>query len=164
MSRSRLLILALAAVTGPTPAAGQAPAASACCLVGISVSDVARSASWYRRELAFELVRPPTAMTADVSVAMLQRAGLRLELVQIKGARARRPAQADSAESASLRGLFKLGLQVPRLDPLLARLRAHGVPVTRPYADSAFGVRYAFLSDPDGNDIQLLEPLRPKKR
>jgi catechol 2,3-dioxygenase-like lactoylglutathione lyase family enzyme len=55
------------------------------------------------------------------------------------------------------RAPFMLNYRVDKLDPLLERLRAEGVPVDERREDSQYG-RFAWVTDPDGNRIELWEP------
>ena len=48
-------------------------------------------------------------------------------------------------------------LGVPDLDAAVARATAAGAKLMRPAAKSQEGLAYAFLTDPDGNQIELLK-------
>jgi predicted enzyme related to lactoylglutathione lyase len=48
-------------------------------------------------------------------------------------------------------------LGVPDLDAAIARATAAGAKLMRPAAKSQEGLAYAFLTDPDGNQIELLK-------
>ncbi len=47
-------------------------------------------------------------------------------------------------------------LSVPDMDAAIARATAAGAKLMRPAAKSGEGLSYAFLTDPDGNQIELL--------
>ena len=47
-------------------------------------------------------------------------------------------------------------LHVPDLDKALASVKANGGTQMRPAAKSAEGLSYAFVKDPDGNQIELV--------
>jgi len=47
-------------------------------------------------------------------------------------------------------------LEVPDMDAAIARATAAGAKLMRPVAKSGEGLSYAFLTDPDGNQIELL--------
>lgn len=55
------------------------------------------------------------------------------------------------------RAPFMLNYRVDKLDPLLERLRTEGVQVDERREDSEYG-RFAWVTDPDGNRIELWEP------
>lgn len=53
-------------------------------------------------------------------------------------------------------GMAALILEVPDMDKAIARATAAGAKLMRPVAKSGEGLSYAFLTDPDGNQIELL--------
>jgi len=61
-----------------------------------------------------------------------------------------RPANAPAGAMASLI------LQVPDLDAAIKSVVANGGTLMRPAAKSAEGLGYAFVKDPDGNQIELV--------
>jgi predicted enzyme related to lactoylglutathione lyase len=54
------------------------------------------------------------------------------------------------------RVLASLILGVPDLDSVIASAKANGGSLMRPPSKSAAGLSYAFIKDPDGNQIELL--------
>jgi predicted enzyme related to lactoylglutathione lyase len=54
-------------------------------------------------------------------------------------------------------GMAALILQVPDMDAAIKRAEAAGAKLMRPVAKTAEGLSYAFLTDPDGNQIELLK-------
>ena len=65
---------------------------------------------------------------------------------------ATRPKEAPSGAMASLI------LQVPNLDKAIESAKANGGTLMRPAAKTGEGLSYAFLKDPDGNQIELVMP------
>ncbi len=53
-------------------------------------------------------------------------------------------------------GMAALILEVPDMDKAIARATAAGAKLMRPVAKSGEGLSYAFLTDPDGNQVELL--------
>jgi predicted enzyme related to lactoylglutathione lyase len=53
-------------------------------------------------------------------------------------------------------GMAALILEVPDIDAAIARATAAGAKLMRPVARSGEGLSYAFLTDPDGNQVELL--------
>lgn len=53
-------------------------------------------------------------------------------------------------------GMAALILEVPDMDAAIARATAAGAKLMRPVAKTGEGLSYAFLTDPDGNQIELL--------
>jgi predicted enzyme related to lactoylglutathione lyase len=54
-------------------------------------------------------------------------------------------------------GIATLILQVPDMDAAIKRAEAAGAKLLRPVAKTAEGLSYAFLTDPDGNQVELLK-------
>ena len=52
--------------------------------------------------------------------------------------------------------MASLILEVPDMDAAIARATAAGARLMRPVAKSGEGLSYAFLTDPDGNQVELL--------
>jgi predicted enzyme related to lactoylglutathione lyase len=54
-------------------------------------------------------------------------------------------------------GIAILILQVPDMDAAIKRAEGAGAKLLRPVAKTAEGLSYAFLTDPEGNQIELLK-------
>jgi predicted enzyme related to lactoylglutathione lyase len=67
---------------------------------------------------------------------------------------------ATRAKDAPAGAMASLILGVPDLDGAIASVKANGGTLMRPPSKSAQGLSYAFVKDPDGNQIELL--LTPK--
>jgi predicted enzyme related to lactoylglutathione lyase len=57
---------------------------------------------------------------------------------------------------------FMLNYRVDNLDALLEDLKASGIEIDPHREDADYG-RFAWITDPDGNRIELWEPSKPKK-
>lgn len=126
--------------------------------VGINVRHLESAAGWYCR--AFGLVREfETRIDAiDLSLIMLRGPhGGRIELLHRPGATdgLRAP---DPAVAALTTGLGHLAMAVSDVDDTFARLLELGAaPVMRPRPSPEPGIRMAFVHDPEGNLIELVE-------
>ena len=58
---------------------------------------------------------------------------------------------------------FMLNYRVDNLDALLEDLKASGIEID-PHREAADYGRFAWITDPDGNRIELWEPSKPKKQ
>ena len=67
---------------------------------------------------------------------------------------------ATRQKDAPAGAMASLILQVPDLDKAIDSVKVNGGTLMRPPAISAQNLRYAFVKDPDGNQIELLMPLR----
>jgi predicted enzyme related to lactoylglutathione lyase len=63
---------------------------------------------------------------------------------------------ATRAKDAPAGAMASLILGVPDLDKAIASVKANGGTLMRPPAKSGEGLSYAFVKDPDGNQIELL--------
>ena len=131
-------------------------------LMAISVSHLDSTVTWYRSVLGFQVMRAPYAPVQGLRIAFLIRDDFRLELLEAAGSRARQRALPDTTRDISLQGFTKMAFQVPGVDALASRLRQRGVRfVFGPATDSTFRIRHFIVADPDGNLIQLVQPVRP---
>lgn len=126
--------------------------------VGISVADLQGAARWYCRAFGLSVEREFRVPGTDLSGAMLVHAsGYRIELLH-------RPAgvpglQPDSAlTAAGTRGYGHFCLCVDDVDAEYARvIEAGGMERMAPTAAPRPDARFAFLADPEGNLIELLD-------
>lgn len=63
---------------------------------------------------------------------------------------------ATRAKDAPAGAMASLILEVPDLDKAIESVKAHGGTLMRPPSKSGEGLSYAFVKDPDGNQIELL--------
>lgn len=122
--------------------------------IGIVVSDMAASVAFYRR---LGLAYPDEALTDDHAEVELA-GGVRLMLDSEEMVRSFEP---DWAASGAGRITLAVSLPTPAdVDALYADLAADGHGKTLPW-DAFWGQRYAAVTDPDGNTIDLYSPLPP---
>ena len=135
--------------------------------LGICVSDLDRSAAFYRDALGFrELGRLEVASRAasvllelegvDLEAVYLERDGFRIELLRF-----RRPGTTGDPAPRPMNalGFTHLSFRVADLDAALAAVRAAGgrvLEATRTEAPE-FGARAAFAADPDGVRLEIVE-------
>ena len=148
--------------TAPAPAAGSEasvaplPQIHGLDHVAITVSDLARALDFYRGLLGFRLLGHLDFPGDEhgFSIAYLDTGRGTLELFSYAGA--------ETLASGCLPddrqvGLRHLALRVTGIDAVAEQLACAGVPFTLEPTDAAGGVRIAFLTDPDGTLIELIE-------
>lgn len=130
--------------------------------VGITVGDLERTVAFYRDVLGLDVVARfevagesyATAVGVEEASARfvhLDAEGVRIELVTYE------PAGADrGAARLNQPGAAHVGLSVEDVDALLAGLPDDVDPVSEPRT-TATGTRLAFVHDPEGNLVELLE-------
>jgi catechol 2,3-dioxygenase-like lactoylglutathione lyase family enzyme len=129
--------------------------------VGLSVADLEAAETFYsnafgfRRQLAFELSPHPIR-----GLMLAHPSGSRLELFEHASSVPGLPA-AGPIEAHANRGYNHFALVAPEIDALFAAALAAGArPVIEPSPSPEPGVRFAFLADPEGNLVELVERAR----
>jgi catechol 2,3-dioxygenase-like lactoylglutathione lyase family enzyme len=127
--------------------------------VSLSVADLDVEEAWYRAALG--LTRTDERLDlpeAGVRTAVLSDgAGLRVELTERAGSA---PVKTPDPYAATAAQTFThLALQVPDLDAAFTRLTTeHGAQaVSAPGPGATADMRYAYIHDPEGNLIELIE-------
>jgi lactoylglutathione lyase len=126
--------------------------------VGLSVADLEAAEGFYgaafgfTRQLAFELDPHPIR-----GLMLAHPSGSRLELFEhsgsMPGLQARGPIEAHAT-----RGYNHFALAAPNIDAVFATALAAGATaVIEPRPSPEPGVRFAFLADPEGNLVELVE-------
>jgi len=126
--------------------------------VGLSVADIDAAETFYcrafgfERQLAFEL--PPHPIRG---VMLNHSSGLRMELFQ-HNASAPGIQGAAPIEALGTRGYGHFALRAADIVPLYdAAIAAGAISRIPPSPSPEPGVRFAFLSDPEGNLVELVE-------
>jgi glyoxylase I family protein len=133
--------------------------------VSLSVADLAAQEAWYGAALGLTEVEERIEMPdAGVRTAVLaDGGGLRVEFVQRPGSQPVAPADAFAATAAQT--FTHLALQVPDLDAEFVRLTGEcgAAAVSAPAAGATEGMRYAYVADPEGNLLELIETGGPRE-
>jgi catechol 2,3-dioxygenase-like lactoylglutathione lyase family enzyme len=121
---------------------------------GISVPDLERSLDWYCRALdGYHFEVPPIGLRG---VFALTPEGVGVELLEMSGAL---PGvyRADPPSANSVHGFNHVCFEVGDLEATYERAVRHGaVPVWDPRDSPEPGVRMAYITDLDGNLIELI--------
>jgi catechol 2,3-dioxygenase-like lactoylglutathione lyase family enzyme len=127
--------------------------------ISLSVADLDAQEAWYRAALG--LTRTDERLDlpeAGVRTAVLSDgAGLRVELTERAGST---PLSYHDPYAATATQTFThLALQVPDLDAAFERLTTEyrAPAVSAPGPGATAGMRYAYIHDPEGNLIELIE-------
>jgi lactoylglutathione lyase len=134
--------------------------------VGISVADLGEATDWYcaalglAREFEFEV--PHVGLRGAM---LLSPSGYRVELLERGGSQ--RPGEPPGSpdEAALHRGYGHMCLDVPDVDAAHASLLAAGAADRMsPRPSPEPGVRMAFVADPEGNLIELIDRTASRAR
>ena len=126
--------------------------------VGLNVADLDAMSAWYRKSLDLAIEFEFALDHVDFSGAMLRSAdGWRLELLSRPGSVAGLQA-ADPVEAALTRGFGHVAFDVPDVDAAYDALLAAGASDRMsPRPSPEPGVRMAYVADPEGNLVELLD-------
>lgn len=119
---------------------------------GIRAADLERSLHFYTEILGLELLE--VVQVLDQSFYFVGNATVRIEIEQ--GNTAEMKAQQDQTA-----GLYHLAFSVDDLQGLASRLRERGVTFLLPPSQFREDRKIAFIQDPDGVFIQLIQYLKP---
>jgi lactoylglutathione lyase len=131
--------------------------------VGVSVSDLERSLAWYGEVLGFKpgyaFEVPQAGLRGRFAV---NEDGVSIELIEKSGARPGALLSEDGRPNPivanGVLGYNHFALAVSDLDGTYARIiAAGGREVWDPRPSPEPGVRMAYLADPDGNLVELIE-------
>lgn len=126
--------------------------------VGLNVADLDAMKEWYADALKLDVEFEFELPGVDFRGAMLRSAeGYRIELLSRPGSSAGLQA-ANPVEAALTRGFGHIALDVPDVDAAYDALLAAGATdrmTPRPSPEP--GVRMAYVADPEGNLVELLD-------
>jgi catechol 2,3-dioxygenase-like lactoylglutathione lyase family enzyme len=130
--------------------------------VALSVADLDAQQRWYAETLGmdveqrFDLPEPPVR-----TVLLRTPRGFRIELIERAGS-ARAATFADALDAARARGYGHWAIEVDDLDLAYTELtRAGAAPVSPPAPAVQPGARFAYVKDPEGNLLELIQPAAP---
>lgn len=126
--------------------------------IGLSVGDLDAQRDWYRGAFGFDIADPFEIPAVGVRGVFLRGPdGVAIELLERHGSSHRPPATTPPDELLS-QGWGHLCLRVEDVDAAFGSLVTAGARVVAAPAESPqAGVRFAFVTDPEGNFIELLD-------
>lgn len=128
--------------------------------VGISVADLAAMGEWYERALGLEPLGDFELDARGISLRgrMLGGEGFKFELIEMRGSEPDPLAGAGPGAALARRGIGHICLRVEGLDEVYERLLGDRAEAKVPPRPSPLeGWRYAYVADPEGNLIELME-------
>lgn len=125
--------------------------------VAFSVNSLTTTLSWYQKIFGFEVAKTLTAKNDNVSMALIEvNKDFFIELFEVKNSSVPlSEAQKEVESDLKLNGIKHLCLSVNNIDDLITEMQTKGVLFKTKIDTAFFGGRYIFLSDPDGNLIEL---------
>ncbi len=126
--------------------------------VGLSVADLDAAKAFYGEAFSFSAQFGFTLAPHPIrGVMMSHPSGMRLELFQREGSSTGIQGAAP-IEALGTRGYGHFALSAPDIGPVFMQAVAAGAAAVRPPGPSPEpGVRFAFVADPEGNLVELVE-------
>jgi catechol 2,3-dioxygenase-like lactoylglutathione lyase family enzyme len=128
--------------------------------VSLSVADLAAQQHWYGQAFGFtDVVEQFEIADPPVRTVVLETAdGLKIELIQRAGSQ-RPETFADPLDAVRSQGYGHWAVEVAALEHTYRRLVELGAEAIWPPADAVQpGARFAYIKDPEGNLIELIQP------
>lgn len=126
--------------------------------VGLSVADLGAAQAFHAAAFGFEPEFPFELPHGDIRGVMLRHpSGMRLELFERPGSGGGIRAS-DPIAALAVRGYGHFALQAPDIESVFAAAVAAGASAVRvPGPSPEPGVLFAFLADPEGNLVELVQ-------
>jgi len=126
--------------------------------VAISVQDIEAMSAFYVDKLGFK-VEKDAALGQALHFRWLTNGAERVELIQMAGSQAG-PARGKPPGHLTIRGFTHLGIETPNIEATKAALLAEGVTLTTDISTLApLGMKAMFVTDPEGNAIEIIQRL-----
>ena len=126
---------------------------------GLAVRDLGEATAWYSAAFGYAVELELTVESIDLDIVMLihPEHGDRLELLHRPSGEAG-PRHDNPAQAARSWGFGHIAFDVAGLDETYTRVVERGArPVMEPRPSPEPGVRMAYVADPEGNLIELLD-------
>jgi catechol 2,3-dioxygenase-like lactoylglutathione lyase family enzyme len=125
---------------------------------GISVADLEAMSKWYATALGLEVEGSFEIPQIDLCGTVLGGNGYRVELIHQEGSKQDPHRDPDPGRSLRWRGLGHICLRVERIEETFEALVAAGATALfTPRPSPLSGRRFAYVNDPEGNQIELME-------
>jgi catechol 2,3-dioxygenase-like lactoylglutathione lyase family enzyme len=125
--------------------------------VSLSVADLDAQSRFYEDAFGFDEIYRNELNGGQIRTAILRsKAGAQLELIERAGSTAQY--FTDPIDGAGIQGYFHWALAVEDLDTAFESITSAGAaPVTTPANAARPGIRFAYVRDPEGNLVELIQ-------
>lgn len=129
--------------------------------IGLSVSDLDAQTNWYCNAFDLKIAYPFEISQINLRGRFVTNGNLTIELLERKGSSPGLQA-ANPAEALLTRGYGHICLRVENVEAMFVKLTNLGAESRLEPQDSPEpGVRFAFVADPEGNLIEILDRKGP---
>lgn len=121
----------------------------------VSVADLEATVAWYGRMFGFAVESRVTLAHVPARVAVLRRGALRIELFEVEGSRPASPERSVPDDDLRTRGNKHFAFAVRSVRAAAEELGRRGAQIV--FVKELPFASFAFIRDPDGNLIELLQ-------
>jgi glyoxylase I family protein len=126
--------------------------------VGLCVAELEAAQAFYARAFGFELQLAFELPHETRGAMMTHPSGMRFELFERPGSRPAAVQGAMPLDALAARGYGHFALKTLEIEAVFERAVTEGArPMVPPGPSPEPGVRFAFLADPEGNLVELVE-------
>ena len=139
-------------MTRPSPFSTLTPRA-----VTLSVQNLEVMTQWYNEKLDFQIVKEKDYPAFGTSLVFLALNHYQVELIKDAQSVAGHEKPKPPAHTR-FQGITQFSFTTDDLKGLKAALRDRGVPITWAFQNEELGLSFIFITDPEGNLIQFIQP------
>ena len=125
--------------------------------IALSVSNIARSASFYGKHFGLKRSEKYRHQEAGLSIAILKKGNICLELFEFKKHKVLPKYRKTIDSDLRTVGVKHFSFKVVDIEGAFKRLKKASVPCATDLRVFDNGRRYFFIKDPDGNLLELME-------
>lgn len=122
---------------------------------GLAVSDFNGAVTWWKANFGLKLISK--WRDDHLQMGMVGLGDVRIELFCLEGVTTTPEAKDPTPKSMSRPGWNHVAIKIRDLDAALEDLRKAGVTILAERAEAPMNYAYAYICDPSGNRIELLE-------
>ncbi len=125
--------------------------------IALSVSDLDKSAHFYRKHFGFRLTEEYPHKEAGLTIAVLKKNDIALELFEFKKSHALPNYRKGLNTDLKTIGAKHFSFAVADIERAYKRLKKSGVRFATPICIFDNGLKYFFIKDPDGILVEIIE-------
>ena len=124
--------------------------------IGISVANLDRSLDWYGKHFGFK-ERSRTVLDSGLKIVYISNGWFEIEVFEQPDSQALPEVDREVGSSFAVQGYKHFAFEVEDVDAYWTQLVEKGLTqVAEPKTNEDLGVRYCFISDPDGILLEFL--------
>jgi glyoxylase I family protein len=125
--------------------------------IGLSVSDISKSANFYHKYCGLRCVKKYVYKEAGFTIAFLKKGGITLELFEFKKHKVLPKYRRALESDLRTLGLKHFSLEVADIEALYKKFKKIGLSLATGLRVFDDGRKYFFIRDPDGILVELMQ-------